>query len=257
MTSYINEKATIGNNVHIGFNSIIEDNVEIGDNCFIEENVIIRSGTRIGSDSKVCANCILGEHLMDFYSDHQNKYKLVIGKNALIRSGSIIYSNSKIGNNFQTGHHATIRENCQIGSNVSVGTYTDIQGYCQIGNYVRFHSNVFVTQHSIIDNYVWIFPHVIFTDDPIPPSNYGLSIHIHSYASVAAGSLLLPGIELGEHCLVAAGAVVTKDVPPYKLAIGNPAKTEKDVRNIIDKETGERAYPWPERFSRAMPWEKK
>jgi len=257
MTSHINKHAKIGDNVHIGFNTIIEDGVEICDDCYIEENVIIRKGTKLGVNSKVGANCILGEHLMDFYSNLESSYCLEIGRDCLIRSGSIIYSNSKIGNHFQTGHHATIRENCQIGNNVSVGTYTDIQGHCQIGNYVRFHSNVFVTQHSIIDDYVWIFPHVVFTDDPIPPSNYGLSIHIHSYASVAAGSLLLPGIELGEHCLIAAGAVVTKDVPPYKLAIGNPARIEKDVRDILDKETGKKAYPWPKRFSRTMPWDKK
>ena len=71
-------------------------------------------------------------------------HELTIGENAIIRSGSVLYSVSSIGDHFQTGHHATIREQSVIGSHVSVGTLSDIQGDCVLGNYVRLHSNVFV-----------------------------------------------------------------------------------------------------------------
>lgn len=253
----ISDTVKAGNNVKIGHNCIIEDDVILGDGVYIDSNTIIRSGVTIGNNSIIGSNCIIGEYLMDFYMKSKKcVHPLKIGENALIRSGSIMYGDSIIGTNFQTGHHVTIRENTEIGDNVSVGTLSDIQGRCQIGNYVRLHSNVHIGQMSKIDDYVWIFPYVILTNDPTPPSDYMLGVHIHSFAVVAAGAILLPGAEIGSDSLVAAGAIVTKSVEPYAVIAGNPGKVISDVRKIKDKRTGQSVYPWREHFNRAMPWEK-
>ena len=251
----------MGDNVHVGEgvvinqNCIIEDDVTIGDNVFIDSNTIIRSFTSIGANSNIGSNCIVGEYLMDFYMDHQKyRHPLTIGDNALIRSGSIIYAGSSIGNNFQTGHRVTIREKSQIGDNVSIGTLSDIQGNCKIGNYVRLHSNVHIGQLSVIDDFVWIFPYVVFTNDPTPPSDELLGVHAHSFATIATGSIILPGVDLGQDCLVGAGAIVTKNVAPYAVVVGNPGKAISDVRRIKDKITGEPVYPWRQHFDHYMPW---
>ena len=177
-----------------------------------------------------------------------------MGNNALIRSGSIIYAGSKIGNNFQTGHQVTIREKAQIGNNVSIGTLSDIQGNCKIGNYVRLHSNVHIGQLSVIDDFVWVFPYVVLTNDPTPPSENFVGVHVHSFAIVATGSIIMPGLELGQDCLIGAGAIVTKSVEPYAVAVGNPAKAISDVRKVKNKITGEPVYPWREHFGNYMPW---
>lgn len=252
----IGEDVIVGNNVTIGHNCIIEAHVRIGDNSFIDSNTIIRSYVTIGENSNIGSNCLIGEYGMDFYRDHQNHtHVLTIGKNALIRSGSIIYAGSDIGDDFQTGHQVNIRENTEIGDHVSVGTLSDIQGNCKIGNYVRLHSNVFVAPLSVIDNYVWLFPHVILTNDPTPPSEHMLGVHVHSFAIIAAGATIIPGLEICRDCLVGAGAVVTKSVPPYGVALGNPARIVSDVRNIRSKITGEPIYPWRNHFGKYMPWE--
>lgn len=252
----IGRNVSFGKNITLGHNCIIEDGVIIENNVFIDSNTTIRSGVKIGADSFIGTNCIIGEYWMDFCLDRKpHDHPLVIGKNALIRSGSIIYSGSQIGDNFQTGHQVTIRENTQIGNNVSIGTLSDIQGHCEIGNYVRLHSNVHIGQLSEIDDFVWIFPYVILTNDPTPPSENLLGIHIHSFAIVATGAIIMPGLDIGQDCLVGAGAIVTKSVEPYAVAVGNPAKSVSDVRKIKNKITGEPVYPWREHFSKHMPWD--
>ncbi len=254
--SIVGDNVSVGDNVVIRDNCIIEDNVVLGDNIFIDSNTIIRSDVSLGKNSTIGANCIIGEYQMDFYRDRQHHaHPLNIGDNALIRSGSIIYSGSDIGENFQTGHQVTIREKSRIGNNVSVGTLSDIQGNCDIGNYVRMHSNVHIGQLSKIDDCVWIFPYVILTNDPTPPSENMLGVHIHSFAIVATSTVVLPGIEIKSDSLVGAGSVVNRDVEPYAVVVGNPAKQRADVRDMKNKITGEMVYPWRYHFDRAMPWE--
>lgn len=253
----IGNNILFGENVTIGHNCIIEDEVEIGKNSVIDSNTIVRKGTIIKANCNIGSNCIIGEHGGVIHSnDYHDIKSLTIGEKALIRSGSIVYAGSTIGTNFQTGHQVTIRENANIGNNVSIGTLSDIQGNCSIGNYVRLHSNVHIGQLSQIDNFVWIFPYVVLTNDPTPPSESFVGVHIHSFAIVATGSIIMPGLDLGQDCLVGAGAVVTKSVDPYAVAVGNPAKQVSDVRRIKSKITGELVYPWREHFEKYMPWER-
>ncbi len=251
----IGENVQFGADIEIGHNCIIEDNVVIGDNTFIDNNTIIRSGVSLGKDSFIGSNCIIGEYWMDFCIHHYAKiHPLNIGDKALVRSGSIIYAGSTIGDNFQTGHQVTIREKANIGNHVSVGTLSDIQGNCQIGNYVRLHSNVHIGQLSTVDDFVWIFPYVVLTNDPTPPSENFVGVHIHPFAIVATGAVIMPGLDIGQDSLIGAGAIVTKSVKPYNVAVGNPAKVISDVRSIKNKLTGEPVYPWRKHFNTYMPW---
>lgn len=252
----VGQNVIIGKNVSIGHNVIIEDNVCIGEGTFIDSNTIIRTGVTIGENSFIGSNCIIGEYWMDFCIDRtKHEHILKIGKNALIRSGSILYAGSNIGENFQTGHQVTIREKTVIGDHVSIGTLSDIQGNCTIGNYVRMHSNVHIGQLSIIDDFVWIFPYVVLTNDPTPPSENFIGVHIKSFAIVATAAVIMPGIEIEQDALVAAGAIVTKNVSAYSVVVGNPGKKVSDVRKIKNKITGENAYPWRDHFKTYMPWQ--
>ena len=252
----IGDNVKIGENVSLGHNCVIEDDVTIASNTWIDSNTVIRSGVTLGEGSFVGANCILGEYWTDFCLSHQSGiHSLSIGDRALIRSGSILYAGSEIGPDFQTGHQVTIRERAKIGDHVSVGTLSDIQGNCEIGNYVRLHSNVHIGQLSRIDDFVWIFPYVVLTNDPAPPSENFAGVHVHPFAIIATGSIIMPGLDIGQDCLIGAGAIVTKSVEPYAVAVGNPAKVVSDVRKIRHKLTGKPVYPWRENFSHYMPWE--
>jgi len=148
-----------------------------------------------------------------------------------------------------------VREHSVIGHHVRLGTNADIQGYCQIGDYVRMHSAVHIGQHTRVGNFVWIFPYVVFTNDPHPPSEFVEGVSVADFAVIGARAVLMPGIQIGEHAVVGAGSVVYRDVPARFVVAGNPARRIASIDQIKNPMTGEPAYPWPEQFSRGMPWQ--
>lgn len=255
-TVILGENVKIGKNVTIRDNCILEDNIIIEDNVFIDCGTIIHSNVQVGENTTVGARCILGEYIVDFYQDRVNKvHPLKIGKNSIIRSETIIYGDNEFGDFLQTGHRVTIREKAQIGCHVRIGTLSDIQGHCVIQDYVNMHSNVHIGMHSTIKKYAWIFPYVVLTNDPNPPSNSLMGVTIEEFAIVATGTVVLPGKNIGNGALVGAGSIVTRDVSPDTIAVGNPAKERGETKKVKDALTGDAVYPWQYSFDRGMPWE--
>jgi acetyltransferase-like isoleucine patch superfamily enzyme len=148
-----------------------------------------------------------------------------IGDGAVLRSGGIIYCDVKIGHDFQCGHNVLIRERTVVGNNVSVGTATVIEGNCRIGDDVNIQSMVFIPTHTGIGDRVFIGPSAVLTNDRYPPTGRPelKGPVVEDDAVIGANATILPGIRIGKGALVAAGAVVTKDVPDGKMAIGIPA----------------------------------
>ena len=239
-----NQKFDLGKNVKIG------KNVRIGDNTIIYDNVVIEDDTVIAN------NCVIGEPVTTYYTDENYvNPPTVIGPDSLIRSHAIIYAGTTTGKEFATGHRVTIREYSVFGVNCSIGTLSDIQGYAKFGDYCRLHSNVHVGQNSELGDFVFIYPYVVLTNDPTPPSNICKGPKVGNYSQVATMSVLLPGVVVGEHVLIGAGSIVSKDVANYSLTLGNPAKHIKDVSEIKSRNSDSSHYPWPENFDRGMPWE--
>ncbi|WP_346916288.1 DapH/DapD/GlmU-related protein [Clostridium sp.] len=245
-----------GNNVTIKEQVIIGENVILEDEVYIDYGVIIRDNVHIKKGTFIGAKSIIGEYLVDFYTDKINKvHPLVIGENSIIRSETIIYSGSYIGDNFQTGHRVTIRENTKIGNNVRIGTNGDIQDNVEIGNFVNIHSDVFISAKNIIEDYVWIFPRVLFTNDPTPPSNDMVGSIVKSFAVIGANSVILPGAIIETDSVIGAGTIVRGCIKSNCVYVGNPSKEIKKIQNIKNKLTGESAYPWRYTFDRGMPWQ--
>lgn len=234
----VSPNARIGNNVKIGDNTTIYDHVEIGDNTVIAND------------------CVIGEPLNAYYfqPEYQNPVTR-IGGNSLIRSHSIIYAGCTLGEGLSTGHRVMIRENTQVGVYCRIGTNCDIQGHLTLGNYCWLHSDIFIAQYSTISDFVMIYPKVMLANDRFPPSNEAKGPTIGKFSQIAACSMVMAGIQIGEQVLVGGGSVVVRDIPNFSLVTGNPAKHLKDVRELIDPDTGKPLYPWMIRFDRGMPWE--
>ena len=161
---------------------------------------------------------------------------LTIGEKAHLRSGTVIYLGSHLGKNLLTGHNVVIREQNQIGNNFSIWSNSVVDYGCVIGDNVKVHCNCYISQYTTLEDDVFLAPGVIVSNDPHPgpadSANCMRGPTIKKGAQIGCNVTLLPHITIGEHALIGAGSVVTKDVPPYTVAYGNPAKVTKEIRDV-------------------------
>lgn len=158
---------------------------------------------------------------------------LSIGRGAVVRRGAVIYLGSRIGDHLETGHNAVIREENLIGDNFSIWNNSTVDYGCVIGNNVKIHCNVYVAQFTEIEDDVFIAPGVSIANDLHPLCSACMKGPvIKKGARIGAGAVLLPHVTIGENCLIAAGSVVTKDIPPNSVAVGNPARITKTVDKL-------------------------
>lgn len=150
----------------------------------------------------------------------------VVGEDATIRSGTVVYDDVEIGDGFTTGHGVLVREGTVVGDDVVVGTNTVIDGDTIIGSNVSLQTNVYIPTNTTIGDRVFVGPCAALTNDPYPIRQRSELVGptLEDDASVGANATILPGVTVGEGAFVAAGAVVTEDVPPETLALGAPAE---------------------------------
>ncbi len=147
-----------------------------------------------------------------------------IGAGCLIRSHSIIYEGAEVGDGVETGHGVLIREQSKVGVKSRIGSFSQLDGRVEIGSNVNIQSGVYLPHLTIVEDEVFIGPGVVVTNDPYPVSKRLTGVRIRREAVIGAGAVLKAGIEVGERSVVAAGAVVTRNVPPNVVVMGCPAR---------------------------------
>jgi acetyltransferase-like isoleucine patch superfamily enzyme len=153
-----------------------------------------------------------------------------VHESAVVEPGATIGDGSKIWHWAHVRQGVTIGEACVIGKGVFLDADVTIGGHCKLQNNVSVYSGVTLGQG------VFVGPHVCFTNDKLPravgPDGAVLTAKDWSRSettvlegtSIGANATILCGITLGQWCMVGAGAVVTRSVPPYALVLGNPAR---------------------------------
>jgi acetyltransferase-like isoleucine patch superfamily enzyme len=176
----------------------------------------------IGERAEVDRTAVVGHQ----YADDASTTK--IGDDATIRAGSIIYADVTIGDDFDTGHNALVREDTTIGDGVVVGTDAVVDGSVEIGSDASLQTGAYVPPETEVGDSVFLGPHAVLTNDdyPVRTESELDGPRLEDHVSVGANATVLPGVTVGERSMVAAGAVVTKDVPPETLAVGAPAEHE-------------------------------
>lgn len=182
-------------------------------------------------------DCILMVLASDYYyeEDYIRNYKnfqshlnkKTIENNYFRHEKSIVETNN-IGENTRIWAYTHVFPGAEIGENCNINDHTLIENDVVLGNNVTVKSGVHIWDGVRIGNNVFIGPSVVFTNDLNPrskryPEKFAQTI-IKDYASIGANSTIVAGNVIGEYAMIGAGAVVTKDVPPYTIWYGNPAK---------------------------------
>ena len=118
----------------------------------------------------------------------------------------------------------------QIGASSKLAAFVEAGG-CVIGERCKIQAFAFLCPGVVLEDEVFVGPHVCFTNDVYPRAVGDWELvptRVCRGASIGAGSVILPGVTIGEHSLVGAGSVVTDDVPPGAIVYGNPARLARD-----------------------------
>ena len=192
-------------------------NAIIGKNAIIEENVLL--GMQYHPDCGITR----------------------IGDNAIIRAGTIIYGDVKIGDYFQTGHYAVIRSRVEMGDYCTVFNGAVIEGMVKLGSGVRLMTHCYVSSRTVIGNRVVCGPNVVFLNEKRPGrvEEETKGAYVEDDVMIGGGSLILPGVRIGAGSFIAAGSVVTKDVPPGSMVMGFPGRF-----SALPEELNVPCQPW-------------
>lgn len=145
-----------------------------------------------------------------------------------IHPSAHVSSEAKIGEGTKIWINAQIRENCSIGKNCIISKDTYIDTGVTIGNNCKIQNGVSIYNGVSLEDDIFVGPNATFTNDKVPRAfdpNWQITpTVIKKGASIGANATIVCGVTVGEYAMVAAGSVVTKDVEPYTLVMGNPAK---------------------------------
>ena len=227
----------------IGFNFRMGKGVIIGTEVTIGNNVVIGDNVTIGNFSVIENAVEIGYSKLTKKKEYFSDLPTTIGENCIIRSGAIIYKTCQIGDRSWIGNYTIIRENTIIGHDTTIGAHVMCEGYTTIGNEVKIYSFVELGGNMIIGDKVFIGPGVVTANNPRPVINALTNYRwndgeqrvsdcgpiIHRGAKIGIGAILLAEIEIGCDALVAAGALVNRNVPPYAVVRGVPAKVVGEV----------------------------
>lgn len=146
-----------------------------------------------------------------------------------VHPSAVIDEGCQIGHGTKIWHFSHIMPQCQIGESCNIGQNCVISPKVILGTNVKIQNNVSVYSGVICEDDVFLGPSMVFTNvlnprSAVPRRDHYLTTLVKKGATIGANATILCGIEIGQYALIGAGAVVTKNIRPYALVIGNPAK---------------------------------
>lgn len=214
----VGEAVTLGADVLFGAHVVVYPGTVIGDGVRVEDFAVLGKPPRLGPASKALRDA---------------PPPLELGAEAAVCAHAVVYAGATIGAGAVVGDQAQVRERATVGAASVVGRGTGVDNDVRVGERVRLQSQVYVAAGSVVDDDVFVGPGTTTTNDDamgrhargVPPAG----VTLRRACRVGGGVVLLPGVEVGEEAFVAAGAVVTADVPARKVVMGVPARVVRAV----------------------------
>jgi UDP-2-acetamido-3-amino-2,3-dideoxy-glucuronate N-acetyltransferase len=238
MSTALHPSATVGPGTTFGEQCVVGEGVVIGARCRVGHQVVIHDGTVIGDDVRIDDHAVLGKRPMKAANSattrEQELEPLALGDTCIVGTGVVLYRGARIDARVLIADLATVRENVTVGRGTIVGRGVTVENVCTIGRYCKLESECYITAYSTLEDRVFVAPGVVTSNDNFVGRTaerfkHFKGVTIRRGGRVGAGSVILPGIEIGADALVAAGSTVTKDVPPKTIVLGSPARAWRAV----------------------------
>jgi acetyltransferase-like isoleucine patch superfamily enzyme len=238
MSSVIHPSAVLGPGTTVGDGCVIGPRVRTGSGCRIGNLVVIHADTVVGNDVRIDDHATLGKLPMKAANSATTKEQelpaLAVGDACIVGTGVVLYRGAAIDARVLMADLCTVRENVTIGRGTIVGRGVTIENFCKVGRYCKLESECYITAYSELEDRVFVAPGVITSNDNFigrtaERFKHFKGVTIRRGGRIGAGVVMLPGVTVGEDALVAAGSVVTRDVPPRAIVMGRPAKVWREV----------------------------
>ena len=214
----LGEGVSLGDDVRLGANVVIHPGTVVGDGCEVQDGAVLGKPPRLARHSTAA---------------REAPAPLLIGAGATVCCGVVVLAGASIGEGAILGDQSFVRERAVVGAGSVVGRGSAVDNDVTIGARVRIQTGVYLTAYSVVEDDVFVGPGATTTNDSTMSRHgpeYALRGAVLRRASrVGGGVTLCPGVEIGEEAFVAAGAVVTRDVPPRGVAMGVPARVVREV----------------------------
>ena len=203
----------------------------------IHPSATVYPGTVLGEGVKILENAVVGKQPTLSPRSTAKRGPVPpteIGEGSIVSTGAIVFAGSRIGARVILGDQSCVRERVTVGDDVVLGRGSLVENDTTIGALTRIQADAYITAYSTLEEHVFIAPCVVTTNDNF----MGRTDRRHELvkgptirrgARIGGGAVLCPGIVVGEEAFVGAGSVVTRDVPPRVMVVGNPARALRDV----------------------------
>ena len=203
----------------------------------VHPTAIVYPGTKLGDGVKVLEHAVVGKQPTLSPRSTAKREDLPpaeIGDGTIVSTDAVVFAGANVGARVILGDQSCVRERVVVGDDVVIGRGSLVENDTTIGAMTKIQAEVYITAYSTLEEHVFVAPCVVTTNDNF----MGRTERRHELikgptirrgARIGGGAILLPGVEIGADAFVGAGAVVTKNVEPRMLVVGNPARVMRAV----------------------------
>ena len=209
--------------------------VRLGERVSFGSYVVVHEGCVIGDGCSIADHAVLGKppRLAAHSAARGETGVLELGEEVAVGTAAVVFAGAHVAAGAILGDQSFVRERTRIGERTVIGRGSVVDNDVSIGARVRVQSNVYLTAFSVVEDDVFVGPGACMTNDDTmarhPPEMPLRGALLRRACRVGGGAVLTPGVEVGEEAFVAAGSVVTRDVPARAVVMGVPARVVREV----------------------------